>query len=39
MNSPCRHVAEFDAQFVESAKLEKATKANWKDLGYGREKA
>ena len=29
------HVAELRAQFAESAKLEKAIKANLKGLGYG----
>jgi len=30
-----RLVAELHAQFAESAKLEKAIKANLKGLGYG----
>lgn len=30
-----RLVAELQAQFVESAKLEQAIKANLRELGYG----
>ena len=32
---PPRLVAELHTQFAESAKLEKAIKANLKGLGYG----
>ena len=33
--SPPRLVAELEAQFKESAKLEAAIRANLKGLGYG----
>jgi type I restriction enzyme M protein len=33
--NPPRLVAELNAQFAESAKLEQAIKANLRGLGYG----